>query len=154
MNGSRHTRHACQAWHATSRAFLARFPYAAVIATAALVTSLSPIAFTGCMSGTGITQPQDVVFPDSNVRYLQHVQPLLQLGCAFNGCHAAGSRIPLDSYIALFQTPGLVIPGKPESSMLVQVITGVLPHTYPLVSITENHRRGIATWVREGANNN
>ncbi len=126
----------------------------ACMGTAALLIAVAPSFFAGCMSGTGITQPQDVIFPDSNVRYQQHVQPLLQLGCAFNGCHAAGARIPLDSYFALYQTPGLVIPGKPESSMLVQVITGTLPHTYPLVSITENHRRGMATWVREGAKNN
>lgn len=108
----------------------------------------------GCTSSTGITQPQDVVFPDSNVRFQQHVLPLLQLGCAFNGCHAYGSRIPLDSYFSLYQTPGLVIPGKPESSVLVQVIQGILPHTFPLQSINANHKKGMATWVREGANNN
>jgi hypothetical protein len=99
----------------------------------------------GCTSSTGITQPQDVVFPDSNVRFQQHVLPLLQLGCAFNGCHA---------YFSLYQTPGLVIPGKPESSVLVQVIQGILPHTFPLQSINANHKKGMATWVREGANNN
>jgi hypothetical protein len=54
----------------------------------------------------------------------------------------------------LYQTPGLVIPGKPESSVLVQVIQGILPHTFPLQSINANHKKGMATWVREGANNN
>lgn len=139
----------CGMIHLRSRAFLCMLALVCITTASAVLLSTE-----GCISGTSITQPQDVVFPDSNVRYQQHVQPLLQLGCAFNGCHAGGTRIPLDTYFALFQTPGLVIPGKPESSILVQVITGTLPHTYPLTSITGNHKRGISTWVREGANNN
>ena len=119
---------------------------------AALFVAL--ISLASCNSGNTITQPRDVVFPDSNVSFVRHVQPLLQLGCAFNGCHAETSRIPLDSYVNLFRTPGLIVPGLPQNSMLWQVVAGQLPHTYPLSSLTPNHRTGISVWIREGALNN
>ncbi|MCX7937209.1 MAG: hypothetical protein N2971_05825 [Chlorobi bacterium] len=110
---------------------------------------------TGCQEGIVYRQPQDIVFPDSNVSYSRHVEPFLRLTCTFSGCHSASDRIPLDSYVALFQTPGLVIVGHPERSRLNQVLDGQLAHP-PVFQhrITDNHRRGMAQWVREGALNN
>ncbi|MCS7303140.1 MAG: hypothetical protein NZ606_06880 [Candidatus Kapabacteria bacterium] len=110
---------------------------------------------TGCQEGIVYRQPQDIVFPDSNVSYSRHVEPFLRLTCTFSGCHSASDRIPLDSYVALFQTPGLVIVGQPERSRLNQVLDGQLAHP-PVFQhrITDNHRRGMAQWVREGALNN
>lgn len=109
----------------------------------------------GCEQGTQYRRPQDVVFPDSNVSYSRHVEPFLHLTCTFSGCHSASDPIPLDSYIALFQTPGLIIVGQPERSRLVQVLDGTLAHP-PVFQdrITDNHRRGVAQWIREGALNN
>lgn len=109
----------------------------------------------GCEHGTVYRQPADIVFPDSNVSYSRHVEPFLRLTCTFNGCHSSQDPIPLDSYIALFQTPGLVIVGHPEQSRLNQVLDGRLAHPPVFQNrINDNHRRGMATWVREGARNN
>ncbi|MCX7930869.1 MAG: hypothetical protein N2663_09165 [Chlorobi bacterium] len=113
------------------------------------------VLFCSCEQGTQYRRPQDIVFPDSNVSYSRYVEPFLRLTCTFSGCHSASDPIPLDSYVALFQTPGLVIGGQPERSRLVQVLNGTLSHP-PVFQdrVTDNHRRGIAQWVREGALNN
>ncbi|MBL7998452.1 MAG: hypothetical protein JNL32_07435 [Candidatus Kapabacteria bacterium] len=108
-----------------------------------------------CGDGTIATKPSDIVFPDSNVSYQSHVQPFLNLTCAFSGCHADGTRIPLTSYIGLYQTPGLLIVGKPESSTLTQVLNGILPHNNSFQRVvTDNHKAGMTRWVRDGAKNN
>lgn len=113
------------------------------------------VLLAGCeQQSTPYRSVRDVVFPDSNVSYSRHVEPFLRLGCAFTGCHSSSDPIPLDSYVALFQTPGLVIPGHPERSRLNQVLDGILAHPPVLGSITDNQRRGMAQWVREGALNN
>lgn len=124
-------------------------------AKAISITVLVFAMVAGCEQGTQYRRAQDVVFPDSNVSYTRHVEPFLRLACAFSGCHSSSDPIPLDSYIALFQTPGLVIVGRPEQSRLNQVLEGTLAHP-PVFSgvVTDNHRRGMAQWVREGARNN
>ena len=120
-----------------------------------IVLSLGTMIWSSCNLTNTITRPQDVIFPTSKVSYSGQVEPFLRLGCAFEGCHSQNSTIPLDSYFNLYHTPGLVIAGKPESSTLTQVINGKLSHNYSLTSIvTENHRSGMSTWVREGALNN
>ena len=123
--------------------------------TKAISTALVAFLLASCEQGTVYRQPSDIVFPDSNVSYSRHVEPLLRLACTFSGCHSAQDQLPLDSYTALFQTPGLVIVGRPDLSRLNQVLEGRLSHP-PVFQhrITENHRRGMATWVREGAQNN
>ncbi len=116
---------------------------------------VASLMWTDCSTNT-ITRAQDVVFPDSNVSYSASVQPLMALGCAFSGCHSFNTSLPLDSYVSILSgSPGMVIPFKPDQSKLVQVIQGKLSHTYDLGStITDNHRKGIALWVQEGAKNN
>jgi len=108
-----------------------------------------------CSTNT-YTRAQDVIFPDSNVSYSHSVQPLMALGCAFAGCHGPNNAEPLDSYVSILSgSAGMIIPFKPDQSKLVQVIQGKLNHTYSLGNtITENHKKGIARWVLEGAKNN
>ena len=124
----------------------------------ALVLCLLLATVVGCNSCTTntYTNPKDVIFPDSNVSYSASVQPLMALGCAFSGCHAYNTASPLDSYISILSgSAGMVIPLKPDESKLVQVIQGKLSHAYSLANtITDNHRKGIAVWVKEGAKNN
>ncbi len=133
------------------------FDYATSFARAAVVSALLCI-MSACSSCTSdaYTRAQDVVFPDSNVSYSRSVQPLMALGCAFNGCHGPYNQAPLDTYISIISgSAGMVIPYKPEQSKLVQVFQGKLNHTYSLGNtITENHKKGMARWVHEGAKNN
>ncbi len=110
-----------------------------------------------CDSNT-ITDPSDVVFPDSNVSYRSQVFPLLSLSCAYIGCHndeSAAGNLRLTSYSVMFQHAGLIIPKYPDKSTLIQTIEGTLPHraTYYQV-FNENQKKGMRVWVTEGAKNN
>ena len=121
-----------------------------------LVSIIFPLIVISC--DTGPTQPEDVVFPESNVSYVRHVQPLFDVGCNFSGCHNSVSRaggLSLASYFDLINKPGVVLPGDADRSLLVQVIRQEQPHTFLISSIvTSNQARGVALWVDEGASNN
>ncbi len=82
------------------------------------------------------TNSNDIIFPDSNVSYGQHVQPLFDRRCALSGCHDRGARmgdLSLESYSDATARPGVIVPGDPDASILVQ---------------------GIRQWILEGAQNN
>lgn len=105
---------------------------------------------------TGVTQPQDISFPDSAVSYVRHMQPFLNLSCANGGCHdnsdpSAGIR--LTDYTGLmFSRGNLVVPSRPDESLLIQSLEQIIPHPYDIMSrVTENQRRGVRTWILEGA---
>lgn len=107
---------------------------------------------------TGITEPMDVVFPESNISYSHHVQPLFDVSCSFSGCHNSTDRagnLSLASYFDLINRAGMIIPGDSARSLLVQVTSGRQPHTTNLSYIISSaHARGVAVWVEEGALNN
>lgn len=114
---------------------------------------------TSC-TGNMVTQPGDVVFPDTNVSFRAHVQPFLAVSCGVGGCHAdvnPAGRIRLTSYSTLmFDRANLIVPSKPDESLVIQVLNGVFAHPWGYLQdrITANHRRGMAQWVSEGALNN
>lgn len=118
------------------------------------IAAMSIVAIsTSC---TGTTQPQDITFPDSNVSYVQHMQPFLNLSCANGGCHdktSPSANIDLTDYGGLmFDRPNLVVPKEPDQSLLVQSIEGRITHPYDIMSrVTDNQRRGVRTWIIEGA---
>lgn len=117
---------------------------------------LTGILFSACSSG--ISEPQDIVFPESDVSYRLHVQPLFDISCGFSGCHDGVTRagnLALRSYFDLLDRPGMVRPGDSTHSLLVQVISQRQPHTAPISRlILPEQARGIAVWVQEGASNN
>ena len=104
--------------------------------------------------------PQDIVFPDSNVSFQAHVQPVIAYNCSYTGCHSnesqAGGIIITDYYsymVAL--SGGFVIAGNPDGSRLVQIIENPTYHTpYILWNLNANHKAGIRKWIEEGAKNN
>ena len=108
--------------------------------------------------GTTISSPKDIVFPDSKVSYLSHVDPFLRLTCGYAGCHGnyAAAGIILTDYFEIMKSPGLVLPGNPDQSYLIQIIEEKIPHTtyFERSQITANHIKGMRTWVKEGALNN
>ncbi|MDX9760081.1 MAG: c-type cytochrome domain-containing protein [Bacteroidota bacterium] len=105
------------------------------------------------------TRPGDeIIFPETDVSYMAHVQPFFDLRCANYGCHEDQTRagnLSLTSYIAMTERPGIIIPGDPQSSLLLQKIDGRLPHpiNVPII-INSNQLEGIRTWIAEGAKNN
>jgi hypothetical protein len=109
-------------------------------------------------NGTTINSPKDIVFPDSNVSYLYEVNPFLKVTCEFSGCHnySASGGIDLTDYFEMMKSPGLIIPGNPDGSYLIQVLELTIPHFtyYERAYITDNHLKGMRRWVKEGAINN
>lgn len=130
----------------------ARFLSAAGFLAAALLLSL------GACDDSGTRPGDEIVFPDKDISYMAHVQPFFDLRCANYGCHEDQTRagsISLTSYVAMTERPGIVIPGDPESSLLLQKIDGRLPHpiNVPII-INSNQLAGIRQWIVEGAKNN
>lgn len=104
--------------------------------------------------------PSNVVFPDSNVSYSAHVQPLFDQACAFAGCHDNGanqSQLKLTSYgNAVLTIPGIVVPGNPDGSVLVLRIQGSVGQRMPINGnpLNQNQITGIRKWISEGAREN
>lgn len=105
-----------------------------------------------------ITSPDQIVFPEKNVSYQQQVRPLLELSCAFSGCHdaeTAASGVDVTGYFQLTSRAGLIIPGKPDNSLLIQILEGKQGHLLTFQNrITDSQKRGVRQWVLEGALNN
>lgn len=131
-------------------------PHSSIIVILALVV----LAMMASCSSSTITQPEDVVFPDSNVRFRGHVLPFLTVTCANGGCHSditAAAGIRLTSYSSImFDRPNLIVPSRPNESVIIQVLDNILPHPFGNLQqrITANHIRGMRQWVSEGALNN
>jgi hypothetical protein len=109
-----------------------------------------------CAEGI-ITDPRQIVFPESNVSFGQHVLPLMNVSCAFSGCHGSSParNIRLTTYTDILSFPGLVLAGRPQQSTLSLVMDGSIPHPPSFqASLTTNHINGIKTWIREGARSN
>ena len=117
------------------------------------------VVFIACNNNL-INNLDQVVFPDKNVSYQNHVQPFILLACAYQGCHSdetmAGGR-SMTTYTALFETMniGLINPGNPDGSVLIQMLEGKLPHNpYVYWNVNDNHKKGMRQWIQEGALNN
>lgn len=107
--------------------------------------------------------PIDVTFPDSNVSYRNHVQPLFDRGCAFSGCHGPEEfdvdGYSLDSYDHLmYGTRSVLFRFDADASLLVQSVegkTGAIKMPPPtFTQLNANQIKGLRTWVLEGAQNN
>lgn len=116
-------------------------------------------AFVGACNEGAITNPGQIIFPESGVSFGRQVLPLFELGCNQSGCHneidQAGG-VSLASYFDLFRRPGLVLPGDSAGSVLGQIAGERLPHLEVPISliINQNQRHGIQVWIQEGASNN
>lgn len=114
-------------------------------------------SFHAACTNSTVTESQEIVFPESNVSYRNHVDPFLTLACG--QCHGTinpAGDIVLTTYDGLlFSRPNLVVPGKPDESLLIQVLELVLNHPVGnLAGIPPNQVNGMRTWVEEGAEQN
>ncbi len=116
------------------------------------------LAFWAC-GGDTISSTDDIHFPDENVSYTRHVEPLLKYTCAYAGCHnrfdqAAG--LALDNYfdLTIAMSSAMVRPNDPDKSILIQVFERKFPHTPVYWSANESHIKGLRKWIQEGAKNN
>ena len=123
------------------------------------ILSIIVLVFTlNACSDTIITSPDQIVFPETNVSYQQQVRPLLELTCAFSGCHdteTAVAGIDVTGYFQLTSRAGLIIPGRPDNSLLIQILEGKQGHLLTFQNrISDAQKRGVRKWVLEGALNN
>jgi len=105
-----------------------------------------------------ITSPDQIIFPQENVSYQQQVRPLLELTCAFSNCHdseTAAAGVDVTGYFQLTSRAGLIISGRPDNSLLIQILEGKQGHLLTFQNrITDAQKRGVRKWVLEGALNN
>ena len=114
------------------------------------------ISFYGCSESSTFPNGESIIFPDSNVSFSSQVLPFMRYNCAYAGCHSTYSKagtVVLDDYFEIMRNPGLVIPGNPDGSILIQILEYRLPHLtyFYRGSITDNHIRGVRQWIKEGA---
>ena len=116
--------------------------------------------FLGLLVGgcSGISNPNQIVFPADSVSYAKQVEPYFTLACNSSGCHNAidlAGGVDLSSWTAIRSTPGLVDvnPQYDTTSTLLLVMNGKLLHNAPINS-NQNQRDGIKEWIIEGAKNN
>ncbi len=120
-----------------------------------ILIAVTILCLGGCSSQDTITSPQEIVFPETNVKFQNHVLPLIRLTCGVGICHSSSSTIPLTNYTEVVSRVGLVIAKMPSESTLIQFMEGTLPHPGIIdYSYSENHKKGVRTWIMEGALNN
>lgn len=110
-------------------------------------------------SDSTVTDPEDIIFPDSNISYQKHVEPFMRLTCAYQGCHnnttqAAGIILDDWFYMTNAMSGAFIIPSKPDNSVLVQMLEGKYPHLYEHIwrpRINDEQIEGIRQWILEGA---
>ena len=128
-----------------------------------LVLATSLFYTTAC--DTNATGPEkDIVLPDSNLNYIEHIQPLLITKCASrNGCHGSfepARGLDLTDYQLITThlavgSENLVWPGESEISFLYNILQGPflnvprMPLYEPMLQA--KYIQGIKQWIDEGA---
>ncbi|MDT3696613.1 MAG: hypothetical protein ROY99_09490 [Ignavibacterium sp.] len=100
--------------------------------------------------------------PQSNISFAENIYPILQVKCAFSGCHAQpnpSKGLDLSTYSGVTADPTIVFPREPDLSKLVWTIEARPPFPpMPPVGyakpVTNEQIRGIKKWIEEGALNN
>lgn len=122
---------------------------------------ISLITLTSCDDTITVDDVDKKVIPDSSVSFSQHLYPVLQVKCAFSGCHIGPNPqagLDLSTWAGTTADPNVVLPGYPELSSMVWTIEGLagFPPMPPIGYriLTFNQINGIKVWIKEGAPNN
>ena len=105
-------------------------------------------------------EPQEIVYPDSNLSFIEHIQPIFQRDCANSGCHTSvspASGLDLETLTPTFISNNgpVVITFNADQSRLYLVLLS----DYMGISRMPNGRaplsaykiKAIRTWIDEGA---
>jgi hypothetical protein len=112
----------------------------------------------------GTNAEDNIVLPESNLNFVDHIQPLFISKCANrNGCHSAfepARGLNLTDYQTIMthfavNTEILVDPGIAERSFLYNILKGPILGVprMPLeqAPLNSNNINGVKTWINEGA---
>jgi uncharacterized membrane protein len=98
------------------------------------------------------------ILPEENVSFNEHLLQVFQLKCNTAGCHNSQYKaggISLETCAETTESPLVVFPYEPDNSSLIWAIEGKSGASQmpPLGSqpLTENERKAIRAWVKEGA---
>jgi hypothetical protein len=127
-----------------------------------LTIILFALLVTACDDTITVEDVDNKVIPDKDVSFAEHIYPVLQVKCAFTGCHATPSPaggLDLTTYANVTADINVVFPGEPDLSSMVWAIEAAggvqpMPPTGSGLALTENQIKGIRTWIKEGAKNN
>lgn len=132
-----------------------------------IIPSLFSITFLiltlySCKDDVTNNSANDIIFPDSNVSYGRHVEPLFLRRCAIPQCHNQTNKadgLSLYTYQdAMSSKVGVIIPRDTSNSRLVWRIEpgarGLLQMPLNLPPLTPNQIKGLKTWILEAARNN
>ncbi len=109
----------------------------------------------------GISNANQIVFPDTGVSYSQQVEPLFTLACNSGNCHNStdvAGNVDLSTYSSIISgLNGSLVdvnkqnPQYDTSSILLLTLFDEVPHAAAALDVNENQRDGIKTWIMEGA---
>ena len=105
----------------------------------------------------------DIIFPNKNVSYGKHVEPLFFRACAIPECHTTENKLnagglSLETYAEARSSPGVIISNDTLNSRMVWSLEGL--HGNPLMPplirprLTQNQINGLKQWIYEGGLNN
>ncbi|MBN2366052.1 MAG: hypothetical protein JXL67_07780 [Calditrichaeota bacterium] len=120
--------------------------------------SMSSAILLQCQKNT--TEPDNIVYPDANLSFLQHIHPIFMDHCAFSGCHESASPagdLDLETLSPTFtgvHGPA-VIPFNAQQSLLYRLLLsdylGIPRMPKGRAQLADNKIRAIGTWIDEGA---
>ncbi|MDY0082274.1 MAG: c-type cytochrome domain-containing protein [Ignavibacteriaceae bacterium] len=127
-----------------------------------LTLIISSIIFISCDDTLTVEDVDSYPMPQSNISFAKNIYPILQVKCAFSGCHAQpdpSKGLDLSTYAGVTADPTIVFPREPDLSKLVWAIEARPPFPpMPPVGyarpLTDEQIRGIKKWIEEGAQNN
>jgi len=121
-----------------------------------LIFSITVIILFSCDDTLTSNDVDQIIIPDKNVSYAEHIDPVLRLKCATSGCHDE-YRAGGFSFLLWTFTREAVVENLPNNSPLYLSVGGPLPTMPPIgrgIPLTDNQVKGIKTWISEGAQNN
>lgn len=127
-----------------------------------LIAFILIFTIVACDDTNTVDSVDNTTIPNSNVSFAQHIYPVLQVKCAYSGCHSGSDPaggIDLTSWVNVTADPDVVFPGEPGLSKLIWTIDGTsgvstMPPAYTGLVLTQNQIQGFKTWIKEGALNN
>lgn len=126
-----------------------------------LISALTIAVSWSCKDTITESDIDKTIIPESGVDYQKYIQPVFNIKCTNSGCHDDQSRaggLSLTTWTNAVSDPAIVVPFYPDNSILVWSIEGqsganIMP-PYGYQPLTENQRKGIRTWILEGAEYN
>lgn len=123
------------------------------------------LSFLACSGDSNLVDPDEDAFPDANLSFLQHIQPIFLQDCAaFGACHQSSVRangLDLQSDVPDFFSSvngPVVIPNNSNASLLIDVLLGpvqtrgIARMPKNAAALSESKITAIAKWIDEGAN--